>query len=179
MKRVVLALAGVVCLHAQPDVVGDWQGTLQAGGASYRLVVHIVKNEAGLVGTLDSLDQGALGLKTRGRPFGWRNATLRALSGRGAIRGSLARGSGGVPRQLESERRGFSAVLQTSPQARFGAANPRTRRVRAGFRATHDRGAHDARSGEDRCGARGGELSARPRCPKILVDRARAAGAYS
>jgi hypothetical protein len=63
MKRVVLALAGVVCLHAQPDVVGDWQGTLQAGGASYRLVVHIVKNEAGLVGTLDSLDQGALGLK--------------------------------------------------------------------------------------------------------------------
>lgn len=63
MKRVVLTLAAVVCLQAQPDAIGDWQGTLQAGSGSYRLVVHVVKSEAGLGGTLDSLDQGAFGLK--------------------------------------------------------------------------------------------------------------------
>ena len=63
MKRVVLALAAVVCLHAQGDLAGDWQGTLDVGGTSLRLVVHFVKVEGGLGGTLDSLDQGAYGLK--------------------------------------------------------------------------------------------------------------------
>ena len=29
-------------LHAQ-DITGDWQGTLSAGGAELRLVLHIVK----------------------------------------------------------------------------------------------------------------------------------------
>jgi hypothetical protein len=63
MKRVVFALAAVVCLHAQTNLVGDWQGTLQAGGVNLRLVLHVVKTEGGLGGTLDSLDQGAFGMK--------------------------------------------------------------------------------------------------------------------
>jgi len=63
MKRFVLALAAVVCSYAQGEVAGDWRGTLQAGGAGLRLVVHIVKSDAGYGGTLDSLDQGAFGLK--------------------------------------------------------------------------------------------------------------------
>src|SRR5271163_3084774 len=53
---------GVGASHAQ-NVVGDWQGTLKAGGAELRLVLHIAKNDDGsLKATLDSVDQGANGI---------------------------------------------------------------------------------------------------------------------
>src|ERR1700735_5460998 len=50
-------------LHAQ-DITGDWQGTLSAGGAELRLVLHIQKAADGsLSATLDSIDQaGANGI---------------------------------------------------------------------------------------------------------------------
>ncbi len=45
-------------------VEGDWIGTLTAGVASLRLAFHVTRDPAGrLAGTMDSLDQGALGLK--------------------------------------------------------------------------------------------------------------------
>lgn len=45
------------------DIVGNWQGTLNAGPQELRLVLHIVKNEDGsLKGTIDSVDQGANGI---------------------------------------------------------------------------------------------------------------------
>jgi dienelactone hydrolase len=49
-------------LHAQ-NIVGDWQGTLKAGAAELRLVLHIVKNPDGsLKATVDSVDQAANGI---------------------------------------------------------------------------------------------------------------------
>lgn len=48
---------------AQASVVGDWSGTLQAGPAQLRLVLHIKAGTDGaLTGTLDSIDQGANGI---------------------------------------------------------------------------------------------------------------------
>ena len=48
---------------ATPSAVGDWSGTLNAGGTQLRLVVHFTKQSGGgLAGTLDSLDQGANGI---------------------------------------------------------------------------------------------------------------------
>src|SRR5208283_306423 len=48
--------------HAQ-NIAGDWQGTLKAGGAELRLVLHVAKNTDGsLKATLDSVDQGANGI---------------------------------------------------------------------------------------------------------------------
>ena len=48
---------------AQPSVAGDWAGTLTAGPAQLRLVLHITAAKDGtLTGTLDSLDQGAIGI---------------------------------------------------------------------------------------------------------------------
>ncbi len=45
------------------DIVGDWQGTLSAGGAELRLVLHLTKSADGaLKATLDSVDQGANGI---------------------------------------------------------------------------------------------------------------------
>jgi fermentation-respiration switch protein FrsA (DUF1100 family)/uncharacterized lipoprotein YmbA len=47
----------------QAQIAGDWQGTLSAGGAQLRLVLHIAAAQDGsLTGTLDSLDQGANGI---------------------------------------------------------------------------------------------------------------------
>lgn len=43
-------------------IEGDWDGTLDAGGAKLRLVVHVVKKDSVLSATMDSPDQGATGL---------------------------------------------------------------------------------------------------------------------
>ncbi len=66
MQRVlvcaVLAFCGVGLSSAQ-NMAGDWQGTLKAGGAELRLVLHVAKNADGsLKATLDSVDQGANGI---------------------------------------------------------------------------------------------------------------------
>jgi hypothetical protein len=46
-----------------PGVAGDWQGTLDTGGGTLRVVVHISQDKDGkLTGALDSPDQGASGI---------------------------------------------------------------------------------------------------------------------
>jgi len=64
MTRFLLAaLLAVSTVFAQaPLLEGDWAGTLQAGAARLRLVLHITKSEAGLAAKLDSVDQGAMGI---------------------------------------------------------------------------------------------------------------------
>ncbi len=47
---------------AAAGVAGDWSGALDVGGIQLRLVAHFVKKPGGLVGTVDSLDQGANGI---------------------------------------------------------------------------------------------------------------------
>ena len=49
--------------RAQAQIAGDWQGTLSAGGAQLRLVLHVVAaKDGGLTATIDSVDQGANGI---------------------------------------------------------------------------------------------------------------------
>ncbi len=73
MKRTLLLLtlisltwiAAANIAHAQnPDISGDWQGTLNAGGQDLHLVLHITKaSDSSLKATLDSIDQpGANGI---------------------------------------------------------------------------------------------------------------------
>jgi pimeloyl-ACP methyl ester carboxylesterase len=47
---------------AAQDPAGDWQGTLKAGPAELRLILHITKDANGFKSTLDSVDQGANGI---------------------------------------------------------------------------------------------------------------------
>src|SRR5208337_1682851 len=55
-----LIVAGVALAQ---NIVGDWQGTLKAGPAELRLVLHISETATGaLKATLDSVDQGANGI---------------------------------------------------------------------------------------------------------------------
>ncbi len=58
----VLLLAGAGVAHAQ-DLTGNWTGILQAGTVELHLVLHVTKTSAGsLTATLDSIDQGAIGI---------------------------------------------------------------------------------------------------------------------
>lgn len=65
-----IGLAGQTPLPALPasppadaDFVGHWQGDLDVGGTSLRLVFHIeASDDGGLAATLDSPDQGATGI---------------------------------------------------------------------------------------------------------------------
>lgn len=60
MKRI-LILAMIVAaatLARAQDITGNWQGTLSAGGAELRLVLHVSKaTDGNLTATLDSIDQ--------------------------------------------------------------------------------------------------------------------------
>ncbi|MEO7410181.1 MAG: serine hydrolase domain-containing protein [Sphingomicrobium sp.] len=68
MRRLILAMAiaiAVAAPAAAQQAIGDWRGTLvPAPGASLRIAIHIQKAQEGtaLVGTLDSLDQNAMGI---------------------------------------------------------------------------------------------------------------------
>jgi uncharacterized protein len=46
------------------DIDGAWMGTLDTGAIKLRVVFHIVNTEDGLTATLDSLDQGSIGMAT-------------------------------------------------------------------------------------------------------------------
>lgn len=48
-------------IHAAdaPAIVGNWEGSMSAGGQSYRIVLHFTQTKEGaLAGTLESPDQG-------------------------------------------------------------------------------------------------------------------------
>ncbi|MGA3020263.1 MAG: alpha/beta fold hydrolase, partial [Bryobacteraceae bacterium] len=57
----VLALSAVVAAQGQ-DIDGTWQGALDTGAGTLRLVVHLSSTKDGLTATMDSPDQGASGL---------------------------------------------------------------------------------------------------------------------
>lgn len=68
----------------QPSIVGDWAGTLNAGPAQLRLLLHIKADKDGtLTGTLDSIDQGANGIPISSATFkdGKLNLTIGAVNG--------------------------------------------------------------------------------------------------
>lgn len=57
-----LLMAGSLAAFAQ-NIAGDWQGTLHAGAAELRLALHFTKGaDGGYTATMDSLDQGAIGI---------------------------------------------------------------------------------------------------------------------
>jgi hypothetical protein len=45
-----------------PPLAGNWAGTLEAGAARLRLVLHVTAGESGLTAKIDSVDQGAMGI---------------------------------------------------------------------------------------------------------------------
>lgn len=61
--RFLLLIALCACLPAEAQkLTGDWQGQLDAGRASLRIVLHFTHENGVYKGTMDSPDQGALGV---------------------------------------------------------------------------------------------------------------------
>jgi lipoprotein NlpI/pimeloyl-ACP methyl ester carboxylesterase len=65
--EMIIAIAALivsgVCLAQGQDVVGDWEGILNAGTAKSHVILHIAKDSGGnLQATMDNVDQGAFGL---------------------------------------------------------------------------------------------------------------------
>ncbi len=61
MKAVLAIFFGMIMLgqaNTNSKVIGIWDGNLVAGGATYRLVLHVRNDEGKLKGGMESPDQG-------------------------------------------------------------------------------------------------------------------------
>jgi uncharacterized protein len=87
---VLLLIAGTALTADAQTVAGDWQGTLSVGATSLRLAVHITADPAGkLSGTLDSLDQGARGIRLEAITVNDRQVTFKVPAVTGSFTGTL------------------------------------------------------------------------------------------
>jgi hypothetical protein len=71
MKNLLLLVGAALVISpvgfAQNSIVGDWQGTLDANGTPFHIAWHVVTAKDGsLSSTFDNVDQGILGIKTKG-----------------------------------------------------------------------------------------------------------------
>ena len=69
-------LSGAIS-HAQ-DITGQWSGVLSVQGMKMRIVFHIQKTEDGYKSTMDSPDQGAIGLPVTNTEFDGSKISLTA-----------------------------------------------------------------------------------------------------
>ena len=82
-----LASAGISLAQ---DIAGDWNGTLKAGGAELRLVLHLTKNPDGsLKAKLDSIDQGANGIAVNSAMLQGSTLTLDVAAVHGTYEGKV------------------------------------------------------------------------------------------
>ncbi|MEE8487838.1 MAG: hypothetical protein V3S56_06690, partial [Gemmatimonadota bacterium] len=59
---VIATMASLMAGSLSAQVVGDWTGSLNAGGTELFLVLHITEQDSTLAATMDSPDQGAYGI---------------------------------------------------------------------------------------------------------------------
>ena len=93
---VAMVLLTVSLFVALPLVYGDqaiegtWQGTLEASGTRLRVVFNITKTPEGkLTATMDSPDQGAIGIPVEGVTFDYGHLILDVKSAMGTFDGNL------------------------------------------------------------------------------------------
>ncbi len=85
-----LSALSVGILQAQ-DILGDWHGTLKAGGAELHLLLHIARGDNGaLKATLDSVDQGANGIPVTSATLQGSDLKLRIESLHGSYEGKVS-----------------------------------------------------------------------------------------
>lgn len=74
-----------------PEMAGDWQGTLKAGAAELRLVLHVARSADGtLAATMDSPDQGVRGLPVSALTLKDGRLTFKVENVRGTYDGTLS-----------------------------------------------------------------------------------------
>ena len=85
----VLALIGTVAVAGEEGIVGTWEGTLNAGGASLRVVFHISEAGDALKATMDSPDQNAFGIPVSKVSFKDQNLSIEVAAAAGGYQGKL------------------------------------------------------------------------------------------
>ena len=128
MRKIFYSL--IVCLlvavtASAQTVEGDWEGTLKAGEMQFRLVIHVKKDDKGaLKGTLDSLDQGAMGieLSSISASDGTLKFSLDAIQAsyegkldavKNIISGNWSQGGGSLPLEFARPKPGAEAKPRT------------------------------------------------------------------
>lgn len=66
---VLMACLGFGYMSLAQSPVGDWEGTLEAPGMKLKIVFHVTADGDGYSSTMDSPDQGAMGLATSSTTF--------------------------------------------------------------------------------------------------------------
>ncbi len=106
-------------LYAQ-DIVGDWKGTISTPDLQIRLALHVTKTaKGGLNATLDSVDQGALGLAASSVTLKSSTLKFTIAAANGTYEGKVAPSGGaidgiwtqGEPYPLKFERGSFKAIV--------------------------------------------------------------------
>lgn len=103
---------------------GHWYGTLNTPGGALRVAIHIVKSDAGVSATLDSLDQGGTGLVASAAKVEGAKVTLEFAALRGKfegeangeateLNGTWSQGPGTLP--LKLTRTPFPAAKPVTP----------------------------------------------------------------
>src|SRR5262245_63791332 len=86
-----LAAAWAAPPAATPPLDGDWSGALEAGANRLRLVLHVGKRpQGGYAASLDSVDQGATGLKVDELTVRDRTVSLRMVDLAASYTGTLS-----------------------------------------------------------------------------------------
>jgi hypothetical protein len=76
--------------RAQAQISGDWLGTLSGGGAELRLALHIAADKDGnLTATMDSLDQGGMGIPVTAITFTDSKLSLTVDAVHGSYQGAV------------------------------------------------------------------------------------------
>ena len=116
---------------ATPPIAGDWQGTLSAGGVQLRLALHIAAGKDGaLTATLDSLDQGALGIPVSSIDLKQTQLTLGVPAVGGTYTGTVNQDaseidgtwSQGQPLALNFKRAAPQAAVMPAPPSEIDGA---------------------------------------------------------
>ena len=66
---VLMVCLGLGYMSSAQSPVGDWEGTLEAPGMKLKIVFHVTADGDGYSATMDSPDQGAMGLATNSTTF--------------------------------------------------------------------------------------------------------------
>jgi pimeloyl-ACP methyl ester carboxylesterase len=91
MKRLLSIMILAASVFAQtPGIVGNWQGTLDAGPVKLRLALHIMAaDKGGFTSTLDSLDQNVSGIPVQETTFADNKLHLNLPTVRAQFDGTL------------------------------------------------------------------------------------------
>jgi len=124
----VVGLALLPLCKAQSQIAGDWQGTLSAGGAQLRLALHFTAAKDGtLTATLDSLDQGAIGIPVSSVYLRGTQLTLGVPAVNGTYTGTVNKDAteiDGIWSQGQPLALNFKRAPAATPQAASKPAAP-------------------------------------------------------